>query len=86
MGMVLKVGSKSAAFNTMVSKYHCLIKMGFFIVKKHFELQGSAKALCDYKMWVCISVKKLKYLVANFTSTEIWCIKFHLEIEFNGQV
>lgn len=86
MGMALKLSNESGAFNAMVSKYHCLIKLGFFTVKNHFKLQGAAKALCNYKMCVCISVKKLKYLVAKFIHTEIRCIRFHLGIEFNGQV
>ena len=86
MGMALKSGNASGAFNAVLSRYHCLIKLGVFIVKNHFKLQGSAKALCNYKMCVCISVKKLKYLVAHFTPTEIQCIRFHLGMEFNGQV
>ena len=86
MGMALKLSNESGAFNAMVSKYHCLIRLRFFIVKNHFKLQGSAKALWNCKMCMCISVKKLKYLVANFTHTEIRCIRFHLGIEFNDQV
>lgn len=60
MGMALKLSNESGAFNAMVSKYHCLITLwGFlFIVKNHFKLQGSAKALCNYKMCVCVSVLK----------------------------